>query len=169
MQTIPAAPITRISLRVTLRHELLGWPGAVHFELEPIEGDEVGMFAILRCTDEVTTQAGHLVEELAFVVVAPGMLYPDYSVVLPEPFADALDLEDADDAALLALVTQRTPLERSTVNLFSPVVVNRRTGVADQYVPACTEDEAGWRLQTPMPATPGDPEKEDAPHADAHP
>ena len=61
-----------------------------------------------------------------------------------------------EDAALLTIVTQRVPLERSTVNLFSPIVVNRHTGFADQFVPASSETEAGWRVRTPLlpPAPP---------------
>ena len=39
-------------MEITFRREMLGWIGATHFLLEPIDGDIPGMFAELRCTDE---------------------------------------------------------------------------------------------------------------------
>ena len=93
----------------------------------------------------------------------PSFFAPHYQVALDERFTESLDLVVPDDAVLLAIVTHRNPVERSTVNLFSPIVVNRHTGLADQYVPASSEAEGGWRVRTPLPFVlvkddgPGDP------------
>ena len=88
---------------------------------------------------------------LNFLVAPPGFFAPTYQVSLDEQFAESLDLVVPDDAALLAIVTPRNPVQRSTVNLFSPIVVNRHTGMADQYVPASSEAETGWSVRTPLP------------------
>jgi flagellar assembly factor FliW len=84
-------------------------------------------------------------------VAPPGFFAPSYHVALDEQFAESLDLVVPDDAALLAILTHRNPIERSTVNLFSPIVVNRHTGCADQFVPASSETETGWSVRTPLP------------------
>jgi FliW protein len=148
-------PISLPPRALTFRREMLGWAGAVHFVLEPL-GDADGdgsdaVFAALRCTDAVRLRGGAVVPRLQFLVAPPGFFAPRYHVNLDEQFAESLDLVVPDDAALLAIVTHRNPIQRSTVNLFSPIVVNRHSGMADQYVPASSEAETGWRVRTPLP------------------
>jgi flagellar assembly factor FliW len=149
MQTA-TLPVALSHMEIVFRREMLGWIGARHFVLEPIEGDIPGMFAELRCTDDVLLGSGIPVPSPRFLVLTPGYLWPNYQVALDDDFAEGLDIVVEQDAALLAIVTQRTPLDRSTVNLFSPIVVNRRTGSADQFVPATSETDAGWRVRTPV-------------------
>jgi flagellar assembly factor FliW len=144
-------------MEVTFRREMLGWTGATHFLLEPIEGDIPGMFSELRCTDDVRLRSGVKVPSPRFLVVTPWYLWPNYQVALDDQFADALGIQVEEDATLLALITQRTPLQRSTVNLFSPIVVNRHNGLADQFVPAASETDVGWGVRTPLlPRSPAD-------------
>jgi len=150
LQTTVTLPVTLSRMEINFRREMLGWIGACHFVLEPMEGDVPGMFAELRCTDDVRLRSGVAVPSPRFLVLTPGYLWPNYQVALDDEFADGLDVVVEEDAALLSIVTQRVPLERSTVNLFSPIVVNRRTGLADQFVPATNETEAGWRVRTPL-------------------
>ncbi len=150
MQTTITEPVTLSGMDITFRRQMLGWVGATHFLLEPIEGDIPSMFAELRCTDRVRLRSGVEVPSPRFLVLTPGYLWPEYQVALDDEFADSLDIVVQDDAALLAVVTQRAPLDRSTVNLFSPIVVNRHTGLADQFVPAASEAEVGWRVRTPV-------------------
>jgi flagellar assembly factor FliW len=146
-------PITLVTREITFRREMLGWVGAVHFMLEPLSDDKdsEAVFAALRCTDTVRLRGGAVVPSPQFLVAPPGFFAPRYQISLDEQFAESLDLVVPDDAALLAIVTHRNPIERSTVNLFSPIVVNRHTGCADQYVPASSEGETGWSVRTPLP------------------
>ena len=151
MPTTVTLPVTLTRMEITFRREMLGWIGATHFLLEPIEGDVPGMFAELRCTDEsVCLRSGVSVPSPRFLTLTPWYVWPDYQVALDDDFADALDIRLEEDASLLSIVTQRTPLERSTVNLFSPIVINRHSGFADQFVPATSETEVGWRVRTPL-------------------
>ncbi len=146
-------PISLSTMEIVFRREMLGWVGAIHFLLEPLTDDDEtqAVFSALRCTDTVRLRGGAVVPSPQFLVAAPGFFAPNYHVALEEQFAESLDLVVPDDAALLAIVTHRNPVERSTVNLFSPIVVNRHTGSADQYVPASSEAEIGWSVRTPFP------------------
>jgi len=145
-------PITLSTREITFRREMLGWVGAVHFVLEPLGDDQTeALFAGLRCTDTVRLRGGAVVPSPQFLVAPPGFFAPNYQISLDEHFAESLDLVVPDDAALLAIVTHRNPIGRSTVNLFSPIVVNRHSGLADQYVPASSEAETGWSVRTPLP------------------
>lgn len=153
MQTLITPPVTLTEIDLTFEREMLGWPGARNFRIEPIE-ESNGMFAVLKCLDEVTLHAGAVVRGLNFLVTPPGWLWPEYQIELDEQFAENLGLVVPEEAALLAIVCQREPLERSTVNLFSPIVLNRFTGAADQFVPAMREEESGWSVRTPFPTSP---------------
>jgi flagellar assembly factor FliW len=148
-----ARPALLSTTGISFRREMLGWVGAVHFVLEPLTDDDEtqAIFSALRCTDTVHLRGGAVVPSPQFLVAPPGFFAPSYHVALDEQFAESLDLVVPDDAALLAIVTHRNPIERSTVNLFSPIVVNRHTGCADQFVPASSETETGWSVRTPLP------------------
>jgi carbon storage regulator len=58
VETTLALPATLSCMEVTFRRQLLGWVGATHFLLEPIEGEVPGMFAEMRCTDTVRLRSG---------------------------------------------------------------------------------------------------------------
>ncbi len=124
--------------------------------VEPIGGEGNGIFAHLRCTDTVYVQGGRPIENLTLLVTSPGILWRDYEVQIDDAMVEELELSGSEDAALLAIVHPRKPLSESTANLYSPIVINRRTGFADQLVPAATEKEIGWSLRTPFPPD-GDP------------
>lgn len=148
MQTTANPPITMARAEITFPRGMLGWVGAIHFVLEPV-GDD-GIFAVLRCTDTVRLKSGPEVPSPTFLVAPPSHFAPRYQVMLDDAFAESLGLSEPEDAALLAIITQRQPIEHSTVNLFSPLVVNRQTWVADQFVPSGREDNVGWRVRTPV-------------------
>jgi flagellar assembly factor FliW len=94
---------------------------------------------------------------LTLLVTSPGILWTGYSVHIDDAMVEQLELTGAEEAALLAIVHPRKPLASSTANLYSPIIVNRRTGFADQLVPAATEQEVGWSVRTPFP-----PDNDDA-------
>ncbi len=141
-------PVTPLAL--TLRRDLPGFRAARHFELEPLGATE-SMVARLRCTDRVPLGLGETWDALSFLVLAPGYLWPDYRVEIDATTAADLEIREASDVAVLAIIHAHDPLETSTANLYSPLVVNRRTGRADQVVPALSEREVGWFVATPLP------------------
>jgi flagellar assembly factor FliW len=130
---------------------LPGFKGANHFVVEPLEGLGEGVFARLRCTDTVYVKNSTPVENLSFLVTSPGILWREYSVHVDEAMVEDLDLTSVDDVAMLVIIHPRRPLSASTANLYSPIVINRRTGLADQFVPSVTEQEIGWSVATPLP------------------
>ncbi len=136
---------------INLVRDLQAFPGAKHFNLGPLH-EESSIFARLRCTDTVEISAGLGIDNLVLLVVSPGAIWPDYSVSIDDATAKLLGLANADEALLLAIVHPREPLTKSTVNLYSPIVVNLRTGEADQIVPSATEEELGWSVRTEFPS-----------------
>ncbi len=84
---------------------------------------------------------------LAFVVVNPFLVAPDYQPDLPQADADFLGIEDPDDVVLFNIVTLHAA-GRATVNLKGPIVVNRHTGTGKQVVLANASE---YPIHYPLP------------------
>ena len=78
--------------------------------------------------------------EIAFVVVDPVVVDPEYAPSLP----------DGVSGELLAIITLSPEPERSTVNLLAPVVVDRSARVGRQVV----LHESGYPLRQPIGSPP---------------
>ena len=83
---------------------------------------------------------------LAFVVVEPSLVMPDYRPEVYDDDARTLDIQDPAEAMLLNIVTIHRE-GTATVNLKGPIVVNRRTGLGKQIIPV---NAADFQLQHPI-------------------
>ena len=83
---------------------------------------------------------------MGFVVVPPWVFYPDYEFELDSGTAERLNLQQAEDAVVFAVVTLREQAEESTMNLLGPIVVNRFTHEAAQVV----LPSAGYSVRAPL-------------------
>lgn len=77
--------------------------------------------------------------DLAFVVVSPTVVAPDYEPQISDEDVKFLDLRTPADALVFNIVTLRGP-SNATVNLKGPVLVNRRTLVGKQIIPLNAAD-----------------------------
>jgi flagellar assembly factor FliW len=145
------APIHIEGMALKFHHDLPGFKGARNFTIEPLGEPGAEVFASLRCTDTVYVQENVPIDNLVLLVMSPGAFWSEYEVRIEDPVVAELELTEPDDAALLVIVHPKEPLSNSTVNLYSPIVYNRRTGAADQIVPATTEQEVGWSIRAPFP------------------
>lgn len=108
---------------------LPGFPDARRFVLVRL-GEETSPFSVLRSLDDgPDDQAGP-----EFVVTHPTLFFPDYEPVIDDDTVDRLELQSAEDALLLVIVTVADPVASSTANLLGPIVVNRHTRAAAQAV-----------------------------------
>lgn len=72
---------------------------------------------------------------LAFIVIEPGGIIPDYTVEVSDGDVDFLGITGADDTMILNIVT--LPVADSSkisINLVGPVIVNRKTLVSKQCI-----------------------------------
>ncbi len=83
---------------------------------------------------------------LAFVVVDPFVVLPDYQPDIPQQDVEFLGLQDPHDAILFNIVTVHSP-KQATVNLKGPVIFNRRTMVGKQVVLANANN---YSIQHPL-------------------
>jgi len=83
---------------------------------------------------------------LAFVVVEPFLVAPDYQPDIPEADTEFLGLTSPDEAVLYNIVTVRGS-GHATVNLKGPIVINRTTGIGKQVIIA---NAADYSVQQPL-------------------
>ena len=84
---------------------------------------------------------------LAFVVVDPFVVVPDYRPNLPQPDVEFLGIKSPEDVQLLNIVTIQGP-NRATVNLKGPIVLNRHTATGKQVV---VSNAIEYSVQHPLP------------------
>jgi flagellar assembly factor FliW len=103
---------------ITLDYEILGFPDQRHFVLLPHRADSPFLYF------QSTTNAS-----LAFVVIDPLLVMADYRL----PLEELPDLGDPSLWAILCLcsIGRGTP---ATVNLRSPLIINRETRRGGQFV-----------------------------------
>jgi flagellar assembly factor FliW len=85
--------------------------------------------------------------KLAFIVVEPFLIVPEYKPDIPQADVEFLGLSASTDAALYNIITLHGN-GPATVNLKGPVVINRNTGVAKQVIIA---NAAQYSVQHPLP------------------
>ena len=132
METTPAAP----SNRVRLPAGILGFEQFKDYVLlaKPAEMP----FAWLSVADSAS---------LAFVVINPFLVMPDYAPDIPEADVEFLGLKEANDALLFSIVTLCGP-GRATLNLKGPLVINRHTRVGKQVIIANANN---YSVEHPLP------------------
>lgn len=90
---------------------------------------------------------------LAFLVISPAALMPDYQPDISDDDTEFLGLKNPQDAMVFNIVTIHAD-GRATVNLKGPIVLNRFTLVGKQVVPLNVAD---YGIQHILPAANPDP------------
>lgn len=83
---------------------------------------------------------------LAFVVINPFLIVPEYRPDIPQADVDFLGLNSPDEAMLLNIVTVHKS-GGATMNLKGPIVINRNTGIGKQVVIANASE---YSVQHPL-------------------
>lgn len=101
---------------------LPGFDGLKNFELEALE--QVGFFN-LSSSDE---------ENISLLLVDPYMYFPNYEVEIDDSVMSRLNINDAKDVLILTVVTLNNDVEKITLNLRAPIIVNINTGDSEQII-----------------------------------
>lgn len=108
---------------ISLPDGLVGFVGLERVVVLPV--DEDGMFSWLQSVDD---------GRLAFLVLTPWLLFPDYAPEVSDADQALLELDDASDASVLCVVTSHQEPRRFTANLLGPIIINWRLRRGRQVV-----------------------------------
>lgn len=103
---------------------IFGFEEEKSFLLLPFEGGD----GALLCLQSLQTP------ELAFTMMNPFFIKPDYAPILQEQELKALDAERSEELCYYVLCVVRRPVAQSTVNLRCPVVINVDSHAAAQVI-----------------------------------
>ncbi|RLV56454.1 flagellar assembly protein FliW [Aeromicrobium phragmitis] len=117
--------------------------------VRPIPGfPELRDFALVRLDDDgVLCELRSLDGDTHFLVAPPQVFVEGYAPQVAEDAIAALELDAADDAVVLGVVTVGKSLAASTINLAAPIVVNVRSRLAAQVLADDADSDA---VRTPL-------------------
>ena len=72
--------------------------------------------------------------DLAFVIINPFFVKPDYDIIIPESALEKLKIKDESNVALYSIVVVPEKIEDMTVNLTGPIVINVREKLGKQII-----------------------------------
>lgn len=108
----------------------------IHFEHGIPGFEEEKQFILQSLEEESGFQVLQSVQtpDLTFIVVNPYAVVIGYSFDLDEATVHALQLQEEKDVAVLAIVTLKETLAKSTVNLKAPIIINTKNNHAKQVI-----------------------------------
>jgi flagellar assembly factor FliW len=121
----------------------------IHLPLGLLGFERIKKYVLLSKPDEAPFLWLQMLDDpnLAFLVVSPLVVVPNYQPDISAEDAHFLGLAKAEDALVFNIVTLRSE-GKATVNLKGPIVLNRNTLVGKQVVPANAMDYSLQHLLT---------------------
>lgn len=101
----------------------LGFPECTRFAL--IDEEKAVPFRMLQSLDNPA---------LAFVVVDPLMIRPEYHFNITKDDLKLLNAEEVDGLQVYAIITMSKDIQDVTVNLQGPLVINTKKNIGHQFV-----------------------------------
>ena len=93
------------------------------YEIKDVEG-----------SDKFKTMISVEEPNVGFVVISPFYVNKDYEINLNGEIIKSLQIEDPKDVLVLNLITLGKTLEKSTVNLKAPVIINIKNNKGKQFI-----------------------------------
>ena len=135
MRLATAAPFTHSStetMQIEVPFGLIGLTHLRQFELTLVEGG--WPFVQMKSLGD---------DEIHFLAIDPRGVIGGYELELTDDDAEALGLEDEDDALVYNIATVHSSQPQYvTVNLIGPLVVNRRTLIGKQVIIANSDQHS---------------------------
>lgn len=72
--------------------------------------------------------------ELAFVIINPFFVYPNYDIVLPKSVQEKLKIRTEKDIAIYSIVVIPKDMEKMTTNLLGPIIININEKLGKQVI-----------------------------------
>jgi flagellar assembly factor FliW len=108
---------------ISFVREIPGFTGFTQFILESSE--ENAPFATLQSVED---------DNVGFITANIFALFPEYQIELPEDIVTDLDVLEPNDVLIFGIITYKTSLIQSTMNLQAPVIVNIQNWKAAQII-----------------------------------
>ncbi|SCJ98131.1 Flagellar assembly factor FliW [uncultured Clostridium sp.] len=112
-------------MQIVFKRGIPGFKSFKNFQIDEIKNNE--KFKVMSSLDE----------EVSFIVVSPFDFYSEYELNLDNETIKDLEIKDSKDVLILNIITLGETLEKSTINLKAPIVININNSLAKQYIMQC--------------------------------
>lgn len=109
-------------MEITFKKGLPGFETLTKFELRDLQGND--KFKILQSLED----------KISFVSTNPFDIYSEYEINLNDETIKELEIENPEEVLVLSIITLGQTLEKSTMNLKAPVVINIKNNLGKQYI-----------------------------------
>lgn len=120
---------------ISFKKGLPGFETLNKYILFPVQENE--FFSILHSLEDTS---------VGLVVVSPFDLISDYEINLEDNIVENLKIEKEGDVVLVNTVTLNSNLEKTTVNLKAPIIINISKGLGEQII----VDDAKYSIKHPL-------------------
>jgi flagellar assembly factor FliW len=103
--------------------DIPGFPGLTQFRMESSE--ENWPFASLQSVED---------EQVGFILLDPFTLFPDYQIDLSDDIVTDLEVQKPEEVQVWGIITYRSSLLQSTMNLQAPLIISTHTWKAAQII-----------------------------------
>lgn len=107
---------------IVFKKGLPGFDGLKSFDLVALEQE--GFFNLSSSEEK----------EISLLLVDPYMYFPNYEVEIDDSVMSRLNIKDVNDVLILSVVTLNNDVEKITINLRAPIIVNINTGDSEQII-----------------------------------
>lgn len=100
-----------------------GFENLKNFKILDLEDNK--QFKILQSIEE---------ENISFVVTSPFEIYKEYVIDLNDEIIKELEIKNSEDVLVLSIITLGETLEKSTLNLKAPLIINIKNNLGRQLI-----------------------------------
>lgn len=100
-----------------------GFENLKNFKILDLEDNK--QFKILQSIEE---------KNISFVVTSPFEIYKEYVIDLNDEIIRELEIKNSEDVLVLSIITLGETLEKSTLNLKAPLIINIKNNLGRQLI-----------------------------------
>lgn len=100
-----------------------GFENLNNFKILDLEDNK--QFKILQSMEE---------KNISFVVTSPFEIYKEYVIDLNDEIIRELEIKNSEDVLVLSIITLGETLEKSTLNLKAPLIINIKNNLGRQLI-----------------------------------
>ena len=100
-----------------------GFENLNNFKILDLEDNK--QFKILQSMEE---------KNISFVVTSPFEIYKEYVIDLNDEIIKELEIKNSEDVLVLSIITLGETLEKSTLNLKAPLIINIKNNLGRQLI-----------------------------------
>lgn len=110
-------------MNISFKKGILGFEGCKNFEVTEIK--ENPLFKVLKSDEE---------EDFNLVVVSPFEVEKNYEFEISEEVIESLNIVSPSDIIVYSTVTINTDINKTTINLRAPIIINTKNNLAEQVI-----------------------------------